>query len=99
MLGLFVFVASFLSLFTITLIFQNVPPGYLIVDFFRNTGTNYMIAGISGDILIMAIVNGLSWSVIIILIFFYWRGPEKGKRNLPVWVPGYAKASSSKNDK
>ena len=99
MLGLFVFLASFLSLFTITLIFPNVPPGYLLVDFLRNSETNYTIAGVSGDTLISAIINGVSWSVIFILIYFYWRGPEKGKRNLPVWVPGYAKSSSSKNEK
>ena len=99
MLGLFLFATYFLSLFTITLILPNVPPGYLIVDFFRNPEINYTIAGISGDILISAIINGLSWSVIITLIFLYLRGPKKGKRNLPVWFPGYAKASNSKNDK
>ena len=99
MLGLFVFLASFLSLFTITLTFPNVPPGYLLADFLRNPETNYTIAGVSGNTLITAIINGLSWSVIFTLIYFYWRGPEKGKRNLPVWVPGYAKSSSSKKEK
>ena len=99
MLGLFVFLASFLSLFTITLIFPNVPPGYLLADFLRNPETNYTIAGVSGNTLISAIINGLFWSVIVTLIYFYWRGPEKGKRNLPIWVPGYAKSSSSKNEK
>lgn len=96
MLGLFVFAASFLSLFTITLIFPNVPPGYLVVDFFRNSETNYMIAGISGDTLISAIINGLFCSVIVILVYFYWMGPEKEKKTLPVWVPGYATSRNSK---
>jgi len=98
MLGLCVFVASLLSLFTITLIFPNVPPGYLVVDFFRNSETTYMIAGISGDLLISAIINGLFWSVIILIIYSYLRGPQKGKRTLPSWVPGYATSNSSKND-
>jgi len=96
MLGLFVFVASFLSLFTITLTFPNVPPGYFIVDLFRNSETNYLIAGISGDILISAIINGLIWSAIIIVIYCYLRGPKKEKKTLPVWVPGYATSRNSK---
>ena len=98
MLGLFVFIVSFLSLFTITLIIPNVPPGYLVVDFFRDSETTYSIAGISGDILISAIINGLFWSVTLFLIYSYLRGPQKGKRTLPSWVPGYATSSSSKND-
>jgi len=95
MLGLFVFVASFISLFTITLTFPNVPPGNFIVDLFRNSETNYLIAGISGDLLISALINGLVWSVIVIVIYCYLRGPEKEK-TLPVWVPGYATSRNSK---
>jgi len=96
MLGLFVFVASFLSLFTITLIIPNVPPGYLVVDFFRDSETTYSIAGISGDLLISAIINGFVWSVILLIIYSYLRGPQKGKITLPSWVPGYATSNSSK---
>ena len=98
MLGLFVFVASFISLFIITLIIPNVPPGYLVVDFFRDSETTYSIAGISGDILISAIINGLFWSITFFLIYSYVRGPQKGKRTLPLWVPGYATSNSSKKD-
>jgi hypothetical protein len=97
MISFLVFVTSFLSLFTVTIIFPDLPPGYIIIEFFRNPEINYHIAGISGDVLISALINGISWSVIITLIFFFWRGPEKGKRNLPVWIPGYAKSNNSKD--
>lgn len=97
MLGLLVFVGSFISFFTITFIFPNMPPGTILVDFFRNSGTSYMIAGISGNLLLSAITNGLIWSTIIIVLYSYLRGPKKEKRHLPVWLPGYATSHSSKN--
>lgn len=97
MLGLLVFVGSFISFFTITFIFPNMPPGYILVDFFRNSGTNYMIADITGDLLVSALINGLIWSTLIIVLFSYLRGPKREKRDLPVWVPGYATSHSSKN--
>jgi hypothetical protein len=73
------------------------PPGHILVDFFRNSGTNYMIANISGDLLVSALINGLIWSTLIIVLFSYLRGPKREKRHLPVWVPGYATSHSSKN--
>lgn len=96
MLGLLVFVGSFISFFSITLIFPNMPPGNIVVDFFRNSETSYMIAGISGDLFLSAITNGLIWSTIIIVLYSYWRGVKKEKRCLPVWLPGYATSRSSK---
>lgn len=97
MISFLVFITSFLSLFTVSIILPDLPPGYIIIEFFTNPELNYIIAGISGEVLISAVINGVSWSVIITLIFFFWRGPEKGKRNLPVWIPGYAKSSNSKD--
>ena len=98
MLGLLVFVASFLFFFISTLEFPSIPPGQIVVDFFRNSETNYTIAGISGESLISAIINGLVWSTIILIIYSYLRGPQKGKRTLPAWVPRYATSNSSKKD-
>ena len=97
MLGLIVFAASFLSLSIITFIFPNVPPGSLVTYFFGNSETNIQIAGISGDLLISALINGLFWSLIITLVYLFWRGPDKKKNDIPVWVPGYAKSRNSKD--
>jgi hypothetical protein len=97
MLGLIIFVASFLSLSVISFIFTDVPPGSLIIYFFRNSEANIQIAGLSGNILISALINGIFWSVIITLVYLFWRGPDKEKTNIPVWVPGYAKSRNSKD--
>jgi hypothetical protein len=97
MIGFLLFITSFLSLFTATLIFPNLPPGYILIDLFRNQEITLVINGISGDVFISALINGISWSIIITLFFLFLKGPEKGKRNLPLWIPGYAKSSNSKD--
>lgn len=96
MLGiLLVFVASFMVLFIGTMIFPAMPPGQLICDVFGNSETNYLIAGVSGELFVSGIINGLVWGVIIVLVYSYWRGPSKGKVTLPLWVPGYTTSRSS----
>jgi len=96
MLGLLVLAASSLFFFGITMIYPNVPPGQMVVDAFRNSETNYMIAGVSGELLIAAIINGLIWGTIFFILYSYCRGPQKEKKTLPVWVPGHATARNSK---
>jgi hypothetical protein len=97
MLGLIIFVAAFLSLSIITFIFSHVPPGSLVLYFFGTYETNIQIAGISGDLVVSALINGLFWSVIITLVYLFWKGPDKKKKDIPVWVPGYAKSHNSKD--
>ena len=96
MLGLLVFAGSFISLLGITFMFPNMPPGNLIVDLFRNS-ESYMIAGISGDLLVSAIINGLIWSITITIVYSYLRGPKRNRKDLPLWVPGYATSNNSKD--
>ena len=98
MIGYLLFLTSFLSLFAVTLIFPNLPPGYILVNYFKNPEINLLITGISGELFMSALINGISWSLIITLIFVFWKGPEKGKRNLPLWIPGYAKSDNSKDN-
>ena len=97
MLGLIVFVASFLSVFIGTLILPMMPPGSIVVGFFGNFETNLMMAGISGDLLVSALLNGLCWSLIVTIVYLFWKGPDKKKKDMPVWVPGYAKSHNSKD--
>jgi hypothetical protein len=97
MLGVIVFLASFLFLFISTLLFPGVPPGSLLVDFFGNSETNILLAGISGDLLVSALINGLCWSVIVTVVYLFWKGPDKKKKDIPVWVPGYAKSHNSRD--
>lgn len=98
MLGAIVFVASFLFLFILTLLYPNVPPGQIMCDVLGNSEPDYLIAGISGELIIAALVNGLVWGVIITIFYSYLRGPHKGKITLPVWLPGYSTSRSSTID-
>jgi hypothetical protein len=98
MIGTFVFVASFLLLVTITLLFPNVPPGQIICDALGNSETSYSLAKISGEHVVASIINGLIWGVIIVMVYSYLRGPSKGKISLPVWLPGYTTSHNSKNE-
>jgi hypothetical protein len=98
MLGALVFAASFLFLFIITLMFPNVPPGQTICDVLGNSETSHQIAGVSGELLVASIINGLIWGVITVIVYSYLRGPSKGKISLPVWLPGYATSHNSKTD-
>ena len=97
MLGILIFAVAFFFVFSITLVIPNIPPGQILVNFFKNTETTYTLAGFSGELLFVAMINGLIWGIIILLIYFYSRGPQKKKKTLPIWVPGYATSHSSKD--
>jgi hypothetical protein len=90
-----VLVISFLFLFGISLIFPEIPPGRTICDILGNSQTNYPILGISGEVILAGIINGLVFGVIIAILFSYFRGPPKGKVDLPVWVPRYTTSQNS----
>lgn len=97
MLGILIFGVAFFFVFSITLVIPNIPPGQILVNFFKNTETTYVLAGFSGEHLLVSTINGLIWGIIILLVYSYSRGPQKEKKTLPVWVPGYATSRSSKN--
>ena len=90
MLGLLVFVGSFLSFFGVTLIFPNMPPGRLLIDLLGESERRFMVAKVSGDLLLSATINGLVWGAVIGVLYSYLKGPNRGKTEFPVWVPGYA---------
>jgi predicted flap endonuclease-1-like 5' DNA nuclease len=98
MLGALVFIASFLFLFVATIMFPNIPPGQIICNILGNSETNDVIAGVPGELLVAATINGLVWGVIIAIAYSYLRGPQKGKVTLPVWIPGYTTSRSSTID-
>ena len=96
MLVVLVYVASFIVLLIGTLMVPGIPPGQMICDVFGNSEADYLIAGVSGELLVSGIINGLIWGAVIIIVYSFWKGPSKGKVNLPVWVPGYTTSRSSK---
>jgi hypothetical protein len=98
MLGLVVFAVFFTFFFSVTLIFPSIPPGQLICGVLGNSETCYPVAGISGATVVSGLVNGLVWGVIIIILYSYSRGPQRGKVELPVWVPGYTQSCASADE-
>jgi hypothetical protein len=95
MIGAIVFVTSFLFLFIVTLFFPVLPPGQMLVEAFENAESNYLFVGFSEELIVASLINGLLWGVIIAVVFSYWRGPSKGKIDLPVWVPRYVTSDGS----
>ena len=96
MLVILVFVASFFVLFSATLVvFPSMPPGQLIIDVFGNSEADYLVAGVSAELVIAGLINGIVWGVVILLVYSYWRGPAKTKVNLPIWVPDYTTSRGS----
>lgn len=96
MLIILVFVASFIFLFSVTfMLFPSMPPGQLIFELFGRSGADFPIFGVSAELLVSGIINGIVWSVIIVLAYSYWRGPAKSNVNLPLWVPGYTTSRGS----
>jgi len=96
MLIIVVFVASFVVFFSATFsVFPTMPPGQLIFNVFRNPQADYMLFGVSAELVISAIMNGTTWSAIIVLAYSYWKGPSRANADLPVWVPGYTTSRSS----
>lgn len=96
MLGLFVFCIFFIISLILTFIFPVFPPGKIVIDFLRNSETDYYIMGISGELFVSGIINGLVWGIITVIIYSYFKGPSKEKVNLPVWIPGYTTSNNSK---
>ena len=98
MLGLLVFFSFFFLFFSVTLIVPYLPPGQIMCAVLGNSETTHSIAGVSGDLLVASMINGLIWGVIIAIVYSYLKGPSKGKISLPVWLPGYATSHNSKTD-
>ena len=95
MLGPVIFAASFLFLFGITIIVPTLPPGEIIYVFLGISEITSPISGISGVVFVNAIINGLFWGIIILIIYGLWSRPSKKKAILPAWLPGYTTSRTS----
>lgn len=96
MLLALVFVVSLMVFLILTVVFPILPPGQIIFEILGNSHSEYIVVGIPAEVLLSGLINGLIWGVIIILVYSYFKGPEKGKVDLPTWVPGYTKSNNSK---
>jgi len=96
MMIIVVFVASFVLFFSATFsLFPSMPPGQLIFEIFGNPEADYVLFGVSAELVMSSIMNGIIWSAIIVLAYSYWKGPAKSNVDLPIWVPGYTTSRSS----
>jgi hypothetical protein len=96
MLGLFVFGTFFIISLILTFFLPFFPPGQIVIDFLRNSETDYYIIGIPGELLVSGIINGMVWGVFTVIVYSYFKGPSKEKVNLPIWIPGYTTSNNSK---
>ena len=94
---IFIISSFFLFFFFLSVFFPVIPPGQIIMNLFGDMQTEYLIGGISADIIFSALINGIIWSIGMIIVYSYFRGPQKNKNILPVWIPGYATSRSSRN--
>jgi len=95
MLGLVLFVVSFLFLFGFTTVFPTFPPGEILHSFLGISEITSPISSISGSILVNGVINGLFWGIIILIVFRSLKGPSRKKIIFPTWFPGYATSRAS----
>ena len=89
MLGVVIFVVTVLSLFSITLIVPTLPPGEIIYVFLGISEVTSPISGISGVVFVNAIINGLFWGMIVLIIYGLCSRPTKKQIPQPIWRPSY----------
>ena len=69
MIGAAIFAASFLFLFSITIVVPKLPPGEIIYVFLGISETTSPISGISGAVFVTAVINGLFWGTAILSMY------------------------------
>ena len=71
-----VFAVAFLCLFAVTIVMPFFPPGEIIRGFVVITGVPPFL-GISGATIASGVINGLSWGVIVLVIYALASSPKK----------------------
>lgn len=89
MLGPVIFITSVLILFGITIIVPILPPGESIYIFLGISEVTSPISGISGVVLANAIINGLFYGTIILVIYGLSSRPKQRKKFQPEWRTCY----------
>lgn len=84
MLAVVIFAASVLFLFGITIIVPTLPPGEIIYVFLGISEVTSPISGISDVVFVNAIINGLFWGTIILIIYGLCSRYSKKKTFRPV---------------
>jgi predicted flap endonuclease-1-like 5' DNA nuclease len=83
MIGSAIFAASFLFLFSITIVVPKLPPGEIISVFLGITETTSPISGISGAVFVTAAINGLFWGTAISAMYSLFSRHFRKKALLP----------------
>lgn len=93
MLAAVIFIVSVLLLFGITIIVPTLPPGEIVYGFLGIPEITSPISGVSGVVFVNAIINGLFWGTIILMIYSLCSRNSKRahaqKTIEPVWLPSY----------
>jgi predicted flap endonuclease-1-like 5' DNA nuclease len=95
MIGVILFLASFLVLFGITTVIPSLPPGEIFYALLGISEITSPISGISGVVFVNGVINGLFWGIIISIIFSVFSAFSRNKVPNPKWVPSYRTAPPS----
>ena len=98
MISAAIFVASFLFLFSITIVVPTLPPGEIIHSFLGISETTSPISGISGAVFINAVINGLFWGITILTIYGLFNRHSRKKALLPTDFLSYPTLNKSTSE-
>lgn len=79
---LLVFTIAFIAILGLTLIFPILPPGEILLNFLGVSFESWSIGGISGNVLVTGIVNGVFWGLIF-LSFYVLANRVSRREDLP----------------
>jgi len=79
---LLVFTVAFVAILGLTLIFPILPPGEILFNFLGISFESWSIIGISGNILVTGIINGVFWGLIF-LGFYVLANRVSRREDLP----------------
>ena len=63
---LLVFIVAFVAILGLTFIFNILPPGEILFNFLGISFESWSIIGISGNILVTGIINGVFWGLVFL---------------------------------
>ena len=95
MLGVALFVASFLFLFGITIVVPTLHPGEILYAFLGISEITSPISGISGMVLVKGVTNGLFWGIIVFITFRLFSSSSRKRKKFPAWFPSYTTSRAS----
>ena len=82
MIGAAIFAVTFLLLFSISMVAPTLPPGEIVYGFLGIPEVASSISGISGEVFVKAVINGLFWGTAILATYSLFNRHSRKKELL-----------------